>query len=297
MGKKSARKNAAAAGAVATAVAAAHHDDTPVAAVAKKDDTAPTAAPLPPTLTVAATGRPGGLPVLKRLELRQLVDSLLQMAFIKTSVPADQWQQYVDMQTLLDRIRSIESELRWRPAGGRNQRVQHIATFKQWARSNGAQFDGVDIVEFAGFGLGLVARRPIERGSVFVTVPQPMIMTVDNVAAGLRRLMRQMPMVEEMMSVRLAFSVLVERLDEQSFWRPYLNVLPERYSTVLSFTVNDMQELRGSSALPEALNQCRSIARQYAFFHKLLHKEDGGGEEVDALVEVLREKFTYELYW
>lgn len=266
MGKKSARKNAPPAAA------------TPL----KKDDT--------------TANNVGGLPVLKRIELRQLVDSLLQMALIKTTIP-DQWQQYVDMQTLLDRIRSIESELRWRPAGGRAQRTQHVAAFKQWAHDNGARFDSVDIAEFAGYELGLVAKRPIHQGELFVTVPQRLIMSVDNVADGLRRLMRQMPMVEEMMNVKLAFSVLVERLDEQSFWRPYLNVLPERYSTVLSYTVNDMQELRGTSALPEALKQCRIIARQYAFFHKLLHREQQAGEEPDALVELLREKFTYELYW
>lgn len=276
MGKKSARKHAAA--------AAAHPPVAPVVAA--------TAAAV---TTVAAHQKP--LPVQKRNELRQMVDALLKMAVIPTSVPADQWQQYVDMQTLLDRIRNIESELRWRPAGGRQQRAQNIAAFKQWSHDNGADFDSVDIAEFSGFEMGLVATRPIAEGSLFVTVPQRMIMTVDNVRPALRRLLRQMPMVDEMMNVRLAFSVLVERLDDQSFWRPYLNVLPERYSTVLSYTVNDMQELRGSSALPEALKQCRSIARQYAFFHKVLHQQEPEPDADGDLVRLLRGRFTYELYW
>lgn len=269
MGKKSARKNAT----------VAHADQSPAVAGA------------------AAAAIPKPLPVQKRTELRQMVDALLKMAVIQTAVPADQWQQYVDMQTLLDRIRVIESELRWRPAGGRQQRAQHIAAFRQWSHDNGAVFDGVDIAEFTGYEMGLVATRSIAEGSLFVTVPQAMIMTVDNVRPSLRRLLRQMPMVDEMMNVRLAFSVLVERLDEQSYWRPYLNVLPERYATVLSYTVNDMQELRGSSALPEALKQCRSIARQYAFFHKLLHQQEPEQDVDGDLVKVLRARFTYELYW
>lgn len=272
MGKKSARKNAAAA--------------TPNAPVTlpNKD--------LIHHPEVSASMR--GLPVLKRIELKQLVDSLIQMGFITTTMPADQWQQYVDMQTLLDRIRAIESEIRIRPAGGRNNRSQHLETFKQWAKENGAQFDGVDIAEFPGFELGLAATKPIAKGSVFIRVPQKMIMSVDNVSDGLRKLMSNIPMLESMFNVRLAFSVLVERLDEHSFWKPYLDVLPERYSTVMSFTVQEMQELKGTTALAEALNQCRSIARQYGFLHKLLHKEEK--EPVDPLVELLREKFTYELY-
>lgn len=274
MGKKSGRKNATAAAAAAAAPGVAskdiiHH----------------------PEVSGNSTK---GLPVLKRIELKQLVDSVIQMGFITTTMPADQWQQYVDMQTLLDRIRAIESEIRVRPAGGRNNRAQHLETFKQWARDNGAKFDGVDIAEFPGFELGLAATKPIAKGNIFVRVPQKMIMSVDNVSEGLRKLMATIPMVESMYNVRLAFSVLVERLDEHSFWKPYLDVLPERYSTVMSFTVNEMQELRGTTALVSALNQCRSIARQYAFFHKMLHKEQA--EPVDPLVELLREKFTYELY-
>lgn len=274
MGKKSARKNAAPASASpATNVSASkdiiHHPEVGGAPVR-------------------------GLPVLKRIELKQLVDSLIQIGFITTNMPADQWQQYVNIQTLLDRIRAIESEIRFRPSGGRNNRAQHLETFKQWARDNGAQFDGVDIVEFPGFELGLAATKPIAKGSVFIRVPQKLIMSVDNVSEGLRRLMANIPMMESMYNVRLAFSVLVERLDERSFWKPYLDVLPERYSTVMSFTVNEMQELKGTTALAEALKQCRSIARQYGFLHKLLHKEDK--EPIDPLVELLREKFTYELY-
>lgn len=271
MGKKSARKNAQSTAGNATTASA-------------------------PKDTDAASGGTlrGGLPAMKRIELEQLVDSLIKMGFISTTMPADQWQQYVNMQTLLDRIRAIESEIRVRPSGGRSNRAQHLELFKQWARDNGAQFDGIDIAEFPGFELGLVATKPLAKGSIFVRVPEKLIMSVDNVSDGLRKLMANVPLMESMYNVRLAFSVLVERLDEHSFWKPYLDVLPERYSTVMSFSVNEMQELRSTTVLAEALNQCRSIARQYGFFHKLLHKEQQ--EPVEPLVEMLREKFTYELY-
>lgn len=311
MGKKSARKHA-------TAVAA-----NSAAAQSKRTDncngSSSAAAPPNPLSTnaLASSVNSSPLPALKRIELRQLVDALLQLTLIKNIAPADQWQQYIDMQTLLARIRSIETEIRWRPVAvqgagktqhQQQQRSQNIAAFKRWATENGASFEGVDIVEFSGYELGLVATKPIERGSLFVTVPQCMIMTSETVPApatpGLPQLMRRLPMIEQMPSVRLAFGVLVERLlDEQSFWRPYLNVLPERYATVLAYTVNDMQELQGSNALPEALRQCRSIARQYACVHKLLHGENvagarsGDDAEAVGLLELIRDKFTYELYW
>lgn len=58
-------------------------------------------------------------------------------------------------------------------------------------------------------------------------------------------------MVRLMPNVAIALLLLVERFrtDKQSFWAPYINMLPAVYSTVLYFSTQELQELKGSPAL------------------------------------------------
>ena len=51
-----------------------------------------------------------------------------------------------------------------------------------------------------------------------------------------------------------------------SYWEAYINVLPSKYSTVLYFTPQDFEELKGSPALEDALKQVWSQANTIGFF-------------------------------
>lgn len=229
---------------------------------------------------------------MKRNELNHLIGKLLQLGV--TATETVKWEQYVEMQTLVERIKDIESELKVKPSASRD-RNSYVKAFVKWAHDNGAQFDGMDICEFPNQGLGLRATKDIAKDEQFVVIPNRMIMSLDNVSTDIIPMMAQLPMIESMHNVKLAFSLLVERLKADSFWKPYMDVLPTKYSTVMHFSVSEMQELKGSSALPLALNQCKSIARQYAFIHKYLHKVRDA--QHDPLLDAFREKFTYEMYW
>lgn len=252
----------------------------------------------PAAANVSAKDIPGRkLPVLKRIELNQLIDQLLQLGYNPTTSLPEQWAQYVEIQSVLARIQSIESELKVKMSGGggRGRRTAYIDSFTEWAHSNGASFNGIRIAEFPQYELGLVAERQFAKGDLFITVPKEMVMSLDNVSASLAPMMAQLPMIESMLNVKLAFSLLVERLNPNSFWRPYIDILPDRYSTVMSFSVADMQELKGSSALSSALSQCKNIARQYAFINKFIQSVKE--EQSDPVLNMLKDKFTYDLYW
>lgn len=230
---------------------------------------------------------------MKRNELNHLIDKLLQLGF--TASDTIKWDQYVEIQTVLARVKDIESELKLKSSGGNRDRSTYIKAFTKWAQDNGAEFDGVEIAEFPNMGLGLKATKDIAKDNLFAIVPNSMIMSLDNVSSAISPMMSQLPMIESMHNVKLAFSLLVERLNPDSFWKAYMDLLPTKYSTVMNFSVSEMQELKGSCALPAALNQCKSIARQYAFIHKFLHTVRD--EQTDPVLELLRSKFTYELYW
>lgn len=234
------------------------------------------------------------LPIVKWVELNQLIDSLLQLGFNPAHTLTEQWNQYMQMKTLLARVQSIEAELKVKSTGGKN-RATYISSFIEWAKVNGAEFDGVDIAEYSNYELGLVATKPFKHNEIFMTIPKKMIMSLDNVSASIAPMMSQLPMIESMLNVKLAFSLLVEKLNSNSFWKPYIDILPDKYATVMNFSVHEMQELKGSSALGAALNQCKNIARQYAFINKFI--QNVKDEQSDPLLAMLKDKFTYDLYW
>ena len=240
------------------------------------------------------------LPAQKRVELNQLIDSLLQFGFNPTNTPADQWNQYVQMKTLLSRVQVIESEIKAKGTGGsgagsKGNRSTYIESFTKWVKEHGAEFDGIEIAEYPSYELGLSATKSFKMGETLLTIPKNIIMSLDNVSETIAPMMAQLPMIESMLNVKLAFSLLVERLNPNSFWKPYLDILPQKYSTVMNFTVAEMQELKGSNVLSNALNQCKNIIRQYAFINKFIQtiKE----EQCDPMLSLLKDRFTYDLYW
>ncbi|XP_055680235.1 actin-histidine N-methyltransferase [Lutzomyia longipalpis] len=233
------------------------------------------------------------LPANKRNELNALVDTLISHGFKTTTNLSEQWSQYVEIRSLLDRVQAIEAELKVKSAGSKN-RSQCIEAFCNWARENGAEFEGVTISEFPGYGMGLEATKDQEEGAIFIRIPKKMLMGLDNVNTAIAPMMSEMPMIQSMSNIKLAFWLLVEKLNPNSSWKPYLDILPEKYSTVMNFSVNEMQELKGSSAMPGVLAQCKNIARQYAFIRKYIDniKEDA----FDATLLTLKERFSFDLY-
>lgn len=94
-----------------------------------------------------------------------------------------------------------------------------------------------------------------------------------------------------MPNVLLAVYLLVEKFTPNSFWKPYLDILPKSYNTVLYYSYNELEELKGSPTLEVALRQIKSIVRQYAYFHKLFWNSE------DTVSELMKDKFSFAEYW
>lgn len=231
----------------------------------------------------------------KRNEINQLADYLLKLGFDATVTVNELWTQYTEIESNLQRLQAIESELKTKSHNGKN-RLATIERFYEWAQTNGGRFDGVRIQQFPQYELGLVAAKDFQRGEHFATIPKKMILSLDNLSETAVEVLDQMPVLDTMPNVKLAFALVIERLNgNASAWKPYIDLLPERYSTVMNFTPNEMNELKGSSAFVMALNQCKHIARQYAFIRKAIQNLES--DRPDSMLTTLKERFTYELYW
>jgi histone-lysine N-methyltransferase SETD3 len=124
-----------------------------------------------------------------------------------------------------------------------------------------------------------------EEGRVVLTIPRKVMMSVDTAKdSEIGRLIEKDPMLQSMNNVTLALHLLLEKTSPASFWEPYINTLPHTYNTVLYFSTEDFQNLKGSPAFEDALKQFKYVARQYAYFYRKFQDT------------ILKDYFTFDEY-
>ncbi|OWR43006.1 putative SET domain containing 3, partial [Danaus plexippus plexippus] len=153
------------------------------------------------------------------------------------------------------------------------------------------QSTGVEISEFDGYGFGLKATKDFSERSLILTVPGKVMMSEkDPKASDLSEFINIDPLLQNMPNVTLALFLLLEKNNPNSFWKPYIDVLPEKYSTVLYFNSEELAELRPSPVFESSLKLYRSIVRQYAYFYNKIHTIDL------PVLKNLQDIFTFDNY-
>lgn len=228
----------------------------------------------------------------KRTELKVLADAVLVKSREK---PLDELQYFLELNGLIERIKLLESDIKQPYKASRDNDV--IDRFIKWCQEQGANFPKIQLQPIGGNDLGLVAKTALKKDEVFIEIPESMIFSYSKVEADLPDMLKQRvfldcPLFDGMSDVRLAFVLMVEKLNPSSKWKPYLDILPGKFRTVLCFSSNEMKELQGTVALSSAVKQIKFIASQYAFFCKYLQV----AIEDHPVVEELKETFTYEFY-
>uniref|UniRef100_A0A182XVY3 protein-histidine N-methyltransferase n=1 Tax=Anopheles stephensi TaxID=30069 RepID=A0A182XVY3_ANOST len=226
-----------------------------------------------------------GLPKGKAKELNGLVQDLLHFSFGQPCNHAEWLAQHRNMVGVLDRIRRIEPKLRTTNGQSRMENVHH---FTRWAIEQGCKVGNVRVAEHTEYGgLGLESTGHIPAGQRIVTVPRKLFFYVPN-EPRYRKLLAMMPnaKMSEQGNVMLALALIIERFGANSFWKPYLDVLPDRYTTPLYYTPEDMAELHETEASLPALKLCKQIARQYIFIRNYVQDR----------VDELRDCFTYDVF-
>ncbi|XP_066583980.1 actin-histidine N-methyltransferase-like [Prorops nasuta] len=215
------------------------------------------------------------------------IAALCEKLFYLSSNPAytnQLWENYLEISDVLEKVKKLE-EMKTESSS----RSQWIGQFTNWLNENGAKIDGVSITEFPGYDLGLRAERDFTENQLILEIPRNLIFSLDTAAPELASLQND-PLIQHMPQVALAIALLIERHKGNTKWKPYLDILPTNYSTVLYMTAADMIELKGSPTLEAALKQCRNIARQYSYFSRVFQNSD---TPVSAL---LGSVFTFERY-
>ena len=64
-------------------------------------------------------------------------------------------------------------------------RDAYFEEFTTWMKANGAEFDGVKIKLFEGYGYGIEAEKNFAQGDLLIAVPRKVMLTTENIEDSL----------------------------------------------------------------------------------------------------------------
>ncbi|XP_073241569.1 actin-histidine N-methyltransferase-like [Porites lutea] len=198
---------------------------------------------------------------------------IFELVSLDTPVlPTKQWEEHLKLRTLVEKIREKQTDLSLFGASD-HSRQDNIAGFIKWFNENGGKADSVEIGHYGQQGLGLKAIADIKSGELFASIPRKLMMSAETARnSELAPLIEKDNILRVMQNACLVLHVYCEKLKKNSFWKPYLDILPTSYSTTLYFSIDEMQDLKGSPAFSEALKLYRNIARQYAYLYQRIQQ-------------------------
>ncbi|XP_042896434.1 actin-histidine N-methyltransferase isoform X1 [Parasteatoda tepidariorum] len=198
-----------------------------------------------------------------------------------------EWEEMKNIFELLKSVQDIEASYN-PPQWDRNKNWN---AFYEWCKDNEAIFSSVFIKEINDGEFGVFADKDIKEDEQFLLIPRKIMMSETSAQSSkLGPLISSDPILKNMPNVQVSMHLLMESLNPESFWMPYISILPSRYNTIHYFTFEELKDLQGSPVLEEVFQIFRSIVRQYCYFFLLFQK--------DTLADSLNigPYFTYELY-
>ncbi|XP_048394512.2 actin-histidine N-methyltransferase isoform X1 [Stegostoma tigrinum] len=230
----------------------------------------------------------GATATVSTKEIMNLITELLQKCSNPSTVPGKEWEEYVQIRGLVEKIRKKQKGLSVVFDGNREQ---HFDELLQWAADCGASTEGFEITYFPEEGYGLKATKDIKAEELFLWIPRKMLMTVESAKNSvLGPVYTQDRILQAMGNITLAFHLLCERLNPNSFWLSYIKTLPMEYHTPLYFEEEEVHYLQSTQAIHDVFSQYKNTARQYAYFYKLIQTHPNASKLP------LKESFTFDDY-
>ncbi|XP_059818335.1 actin-histidine N-methyltransferase [Hemitrygon akajei] len=234
------------------------------------------------------SGGGGAAATVSTKEVMNLITELLQKCSNPSTAPGKEWEEYVQIRSLIEKIRKKQKGLSVIFDG---HREHHFDELLQWAADCGASTEGFEITYFPEEGYGLKATKDIKAEELFLWIPRKMLMTVESAKNSvLGPVYSQDRILQAMGNITLAFHLLCERLNPDSFWLPYIKTLPMEYHTPLYFEEEEVRYLQSTQAIHDVFSQYKNTARQYAYFYKLIQTHPTASKLP------LKESFTFDDY-
>ncbi|XP_015784607.1 histone-lysine N-methyltransferase setd3 [Tetranychus urticae] len=191
-------------------------------------------------------------------------------------------EEFIDLDSIATNIRKIETGL-----FVQHHREDHLKEFITWLKSNGCFNESLDIINFDASlrEYGLITKKATLEDELVLKIPKRLMMTTETALkdTSLKSAVLEDPLLKSMPNVLLAFHLMIEYCQKDSFWKPYILFLPSVYSTPLYYTKEDLLLLKGSHVLLESVKLVRNIYRQYAYFWKKMSSKSSSINKIKEL--------------
>lgn len=220
-------------------------------------------------------------------EVMELATQLLELCSKPIPPGPKEIEDFPEIYSMVEKIRNIQADVSY----VQPDRQASIPAFIQWLNNNEVDTSAIEIEDVQHLGYGVKATKDLKEMDPFIIVPRKIMLTTDTAReSGLDALIVEDKILQAMPSIVLALHLLCERRSAESYWKPYLDMIPGRYTTPLYFTPEEMTLLKGSPAYKDCVNQYRNIARQYAYFYRVIQNNPAAAKLP------IRNCFTYDDY-
>uniref|UniRef100_A0A915ANH1 protein-histidine N-methyltransferase n=1 Tax=Parascaris univalens TaxID=6257 RepID=A0A915ANH1_PARUN len=208
-----------------------------------------------------------------RTELLQRCNTLWEQVLCSLPSPntADLWSEHVRVRLELEQIASLQRHLA--PTDFEQQlvhsRSEAVQRFLEWSDRMGIEREGITVrCSDGAMGFGLEATHSLKQDTEILRVPRKAMLSWDQARKStmLKKCFEQDMIVKTMDNVALALMVCCQKLSPDSSWLPYLDALPQTFSTPLYFSALELRKLSPSPAYEESLIMYRNVARQFVYF-------------------------------
>lgn len=132
------------------------------------------------------------------------------------------------------------------------------SSFHEWLINHDAIINGLHVRD-CEYGSGVFAKTNIENDSLMARIPREIMLSTEfHQRSDLKLILSRDQMLKSMESLVLTIQLLQEDQDQESFYRPYLNVLPRLLPKLpISYNTTDLESLKGSHV------QCKLFYSEY----------------------------------
>ena len=143
------------------------------------------------------------------------------------------------------------------------------SVFQEWFSSNGGLTSGLGLGTFTGVGRGVLVEKDIISGQEVLFVPSSMIFSANSAQNSPDELHRKLAKIfvnhEELV---IALILLEKCRGDQSFWKPYLDILPDYVPNLNTFSKSELAELQDPSFADEVVQGWQRLASQMHQFRQ-----------------------------
>jgi len=123
---------------------------------------------------------------------------------------------------------------------------RRVKSFKNWLFIGGATLQNVDIVTLEGYGRCIVATKHLCQGETPICIPESLCITPER-AWSSDEIGDILCDIQDRQKV-MAIFLIHEKYNQNSFWKPYIDILPTKFSNALHFTHEEAEYLQGTHA-------------------------------------------------